>query len=240
MIINHGLNEYIISIDIAKKEDRTVIAIGQKANEFTGDGRVTSFLNVLDMQMIEHLSYPDLARYIKRLDLNADLHGNNDLLVDSTGVGEAVCDLLEDIGLSPERIIFTGGDTSRISGQKNAAGFITRMQTNVPKHELVDTLQMCLQERRIRLAEGIPFEQDIRKQFSHFVGVMSKSKNMIYNNDSDDVHDDIVCAMAMMAWHFMQSDGARKDFLFEPELAEDKSISLSWSESVDYDFDSSI
>lgn len=233
------MNEYIIGVDIAKKQDRTVIVIAQKAQDFQRDGRCISYLNVLDLQMIEKMTYPDLARYIKRLDLNADLHGNNDLLVDSTGVGEAVCDMMEDIGLSPIRVMFTGGDTSRITGTRNANGFMSRMQVNVPKNELVDTLQMALQERRLRLAEGIPFEQDIRKQFSHFVGVMSKSKNIIYNNDSDDVHDDIVCAMALIVWHFMQSDGARSDFRFEPEL-EGQAIGSRLDETADYDFDSTI
>ena len=233
------MNEYIIGIDIAKKQDRTVIVIAQKARDYLEDGRSISFMNVLDLQMIEKLSYPDLARYIKRLDLNADLHGNNDLLVDSTGVGEAVCDMMEDIGLSPIRVMFTGGDTSRITGTRASNGFMTRMQVNVPKNELVDTLKIALQERRLRIAEGIPFEQDIRKQFSHFVGVMSKSKNMIYNNDSDDVHDDIVCAMSLVAWHFLQSEGARSDFRFEPEL-EGKAMRRHWNEDADYDLESSI
>lgn len=233
------MNEFIIGIDIAKKQDRTVIVIAQKAQDFQADGRCISYINVLDLQMVEKMTYPDLARYIKRLDLNAELHGNNDLLVDSTGVGEAVCDMMEDIGLNPIRVMFTGGDTSRITGTRASNGFMTKMQVNVPKNELVDTLQMALQERRVRIARGIPFEADIRKQFSHFVGVMSKSKNMIYNNDSDEVHDDIVCAMALVAWHFMQSEGARKDFRFEPEL-EGKTIIDRWNDSADYDFSSTI
>ena len=213
------MKEYLIAIDIAKNLDRTTIIVGRINQEFHPDeGRNISYLDVLDLQMIEQMSYPDQARYIRKLDLHADLHGNNTLIVDSTGVGEAVCDNLVDVGLHPQRIIFTGGDNSSVNAVKNASGFITRKTFNVPKTELIDVLKLAMQEGRVRIAPGIPFEKDIREQFAHFVGKMSKSKNMIYGNDKDEIHDDIVCALAMMTWWFMQNSGARKDFAYEPDL----------------------
>lgn len=212
------MKEWIIAIDIAKNHDRTAIVVAQKSTEFVKDGRVLSYLDVLDLQMVEQMTYPDLARYIRKLDLHADLHGNNELIVDSTGVGEAVCDNLVDIGLNPNRIVFTGGDNASIKVTASSNGLMNRKTYNVPKTELIDTLKLAMQEGRVRIAPGIPFERDIREQFAHFVGKMSKSKNMIYGNDKDDIHDDIVCAFAMAAWWFMQSGGARKDFAYEPEM----------------------
>lgn len=230
------MNEYIISIDIAKNVDRTAITIARKARTYGDDGRSLSYLDVLDLQMMEHLSYPDLARYVRRLDLHSDLHGNNDLLVDSTGVGEAVCDCMADIGLAPNRIIFTGGDNYSMR-VVDTAGLASRITHNVPKNELIDTLHLAMQQGRVRLADGIPFEQDIRKQFAHFVGKLSKNKNQIYGNDQDDIHDDIVCSFAMAAWWFMQSDGARGDFRFEKEF-QDGGMRFRGKRSTvrDYDF----
>lgn len=232
--------EYLIAIDIAKNMDRTAIAIARKAQHFGDDGRCISYLDIVDLQMIEQMSYPDLARYVRRLDLHADLHGNNELIVDSTGVGEAVCDNLTDIGLTPQRIIFTGGDNASIRSVTNRSGFVTRTTYNVPKTELIDTLKLAMQEGRIRIAPGIPFEKDIREQFSHFVGKMSKSKNMIYGNDKDEIHDDIVCAFAMAAWWFMQGQGARKDFAYEPEMVPGKHGIRRKARNYDYDISQTI
>lgn len=231
------MKEWIIAIDIAKNHDRTAIVIARKSQEFLRDGRNISYLDVVDVQMIEQLSYPDLARYVKKLDLHADLHGNNELIVDSTGVGEAVCDNMEDIGLSPQRIIFTGGDNSTRHEMKSSAGFVYRTTFNVPKTELIDTLQLTMQEGRVRIAPGIPFEKDIREQFAHFVGKMSKSKNMIYGNDKDEIHDDLVCAFAMGAWWFMQQCGARMDFHYEPSFNQGVKMGRRGRQrNTDYDF----
>lgn len=235
------MKEYIIGIDIAKNQDRTAIAIGHMVQKYQPDGRNISYLDILDMQLMEQMSYPDLARYIRKLDLHAKLHGNNELVVDSTGVGEAVCDNLVDIGLNPNRIIFTGGDNASVKVQKGPSGFVSRVTNNVPKHELIDVLKLMMQEGRIRIAQGIPFEADIKEQFSHFVGKMSKSKNMIYGNDKDDIHDDIVCALAMMAWWFMQNMGAREDFRYEVSLAPGKRMSFKGRKrTTDYDFTDTI
>ena len=218
------MNQYLIGIDIAKNFDSVVIPIAECVNDYQADGRCISYLNILDLQMIEQMKYTDLARYVRKLDLHADLHGRNEILVDNTGVGEAVCDMLEDIGLKPVRIIFTGGDKYNVNATVGKNGLVTRTTHNVPKNELIDTLKIALQQGRVRIAPGIPFEDEIKKQFSHFVGKMSKSKNLIYGNDNDEVHDDIVCAFAMIVWWFMQANGARSDFRFEPSLQQNGAV----------------
>lgn len=235
------MKEYIISIDIAKSIDRTVVSIGRKCIKYLSDGRALSYLLIEDLQMVERMPYPDLARYIRKLDLHTDLRGNNDLLIDSTGVGEAVCDTLEDIGCRPLRIIFTGGNEAHVRGTSFSSGeFNTRITYNVPKEGLIDALRLSMQQGRLVIAEGIDFEDDIKRQFSHFTGIMGRRGNVKYGNDSDDIHDDIVCSMAMAVWWFMQGEGARSDFKWEPELETDNRALRHKGKrgsSADYDFD---
>lgn len=237
------MNQWIISTDIAKNYDRTTITIFEKCNDFQEDGRCVSYIIARDLKQIEQMPYTELGRLMVRLDSNADLHGNNDLLVDSTGVGEAVCDFFEEMGLLPNRIVFTGGEHSRIKTvDKGFGGFAPRKTFNVPKAELIDALKIGLEQRRVRIASGIPFEEDIMKQFSHFVGELTRTKKMTYNNDDPNVHDDIVSSFAMAAWFFFQEEGAMKDFLYDRDMTY-KTVAMRRSgkaEMADYDFESTL
>lgn len=240
------MNSWIISIDIAKNFDRTSIAIFEKCNDFQPDGRCVSYIIARDLKQIEKMPYTELGRLLVRLDSNADLHSNNDLLVDSTGVGEGVCDILEEMGLLPNRVIITSGGHSRIKREsKGFGGFAPRTTFNVPKAELIDTLKIGLEQRRVRVASGIPFEDDIIMQFSHFVGELTpRTKKITYNNDDPNVHDDIVSSFAMAAWFFLQEDGAMRDFLYDNDKTYGtvamKVARGSKPEMADYNFESTL
>ncbi len=239
------MNQWIISTDIAKNYDRTTIAVFEKCNDFQPDGRCVSYIIARDLKQIEQMPYTELGRTMVRLDSNADLHGNNDLLVDSTGVGEGVCDIFEEMGLLPNRIVFTSGEHSRLkTASKGFGGFAPRTTFNVPKAELIDTLKIGLEQRRVRIASGIPFEEDIKKQFSHFVGELTRTKKITYNNDDPNVHDDIVSSFAMAAWFFFQEDGAMKDFLYDGDKTYGtvamKVSRGSKPEMAEYDFESTL
>ncbi len=237
------MNQWIISTDIAKTFDRTTITIFEKCNDFQKDGRCVSYIIARDLKQIEQMPYTKLGRLMARLDSNADLHGNNDLVVDSTGVGEAVCDFFEEQGLMPHRIVITGGEHSRVrTASKGFGGFSPRTTFNVPKAELIDTLKLGLEQRRVRVASGIPFEKDIEEQFSHFVGELTRTKKMTYNNDDPNVHDDIVSSFAMAAWFFFQEEGALRDFLYDSDKTY-KTMSMTRSgkaEMADYDLESTL
>lgn len=228
------MNEFITAIDVAKLTDQTIIGVGQKSFE-SYNGQMISFLDVIDCQMIGQMSYTDQVRYIAKLDGNSMLSGNYDLLVDATGIGEVVCDNLKDVGLNVTKILFTSGDKAEPLIRKNKSGFEVNEGWKVPKNELVDTLALLFQQRRIRIADGIPFEADIRKQLAHFTGVMSKNKNIIYNNDKDSTHDDIISMLAMMGWWFMQAGGARADFRYKEAESMRGRNRLNITKTADYD-----
>ena len=239
------MNEWIIATDIAKAYDKTTIGIFRKCNEYRDDGRCVSYLLACDLKIEEQLPYMELGKYMCRLDGNAMLHGNNDLIVDSTGVGEAVCDIFESMGLSPNRIIFTGGEHARVrTATKTFGNFAPRRTLNVPKNEMIDTLKIALEQRRIRTAKGIAYEEDIVKQFSHFQQMQTRTGKLTYNNDSPEIHDDIVVMYAMAAWYFLREEGAMDDFIYNRDkryrtIAMGRPCRAS-SETTDYDFVSTL
>lgn len=239
------MNEWIISTDIAKAYDRTTIGVFQKRNEKTEDGRSVSYLLWRDLKMEEQMPYMELGRYMCRLDMHTTLHGNNDLIVDSTGVGEAVCDIFEEMGLSPERIIFTGGEKARVRTEsKGFGGFAPRRTINVPKTELIDTLKLAVEQRRMRISPGIAFEKDIKDQFSHFIEMKTRTKKTTYGNDNPEVHDDIVISAAMAVWYFLRQEGAMGDFRYNTDTSYSTVAMLrkgrEQNEMADYDFESTL
>lgn len=210
------MNEWMIGTDLGKKVDSSVIGVGRKMQRFTKDGRCISYWALMSLEMVERMSYTEQGDLIRKLDNHRELHLNNDLIIDGTGVGEAVCDILRDRGMDPIKIVFSSGDHVNDIVENSRSGFKWRQGFSVPKEDLVKAMKLSLEQRRFVIAKGIQFEDDIRKQFSHFVGIMSKNKNMIYNNDSNDVHDDIVCTIMMMNWYYMKGEGAFKDFRYKP------------------------
>ena len=145
-----------------------------------------------------------------------DLVNNCELLVDGTGVGEAVIDLLRERGLSPMPILFTGGTEPRPVyadfGSVFGGGF-RGMQAvkeyHVPKADLVAAGQLISQQGRVRVAPNLKYAEDFRLQMEGFRGRVNEATGRKkYENDTDDLHDDMVVCYLMAAWWMVQGQGA--------------------------------
>lgn len=228
------MNEYIVSVDFGQFVDSTTIGTFQKTYEMV-NGQALSFLDFIDLNKVDQMDYTEQARQIMRLISHVDLSGNSDLILDGGGVGAVVFDNLRDAGAEPMKIVSTSGNKVNEIITTNRSGFKVKHGWNVPKEELVDTLKIVFEQRRFRIAEGIPFEKDIRKQLAHYTGQMSKSKNMIYGNDKPENHDDIVTMIMQACWFFMQAEGARSDFRYKESEQFVRQNKSGIIRSADYD-----
>jgi hypothetical protein len=70
-----------------------------------------------------------------------------ELVVDHTGVGRPIIDLLRQAGLDPIAITIHGGD---------AVPHETWNEYRLPKRDLIGTLQALLQTDRLKVAEALP------------------------------------------------------------------------------------
>ena len=95
-------------------------------------------------------SYPDIMSQIKAAIDNSAISPNL-LLVDATGAGMAVTDLLRQMISHFYAIIITGGDTV------NADGRILR----VPQRDLISVLVVLLQTQRLKIPSLLPVESHI-------------------------------------------------------------------------------
>lgn len=114
------------------------------------------------------------------------------LVVDATGVGRPVVDLLRAAGLRPIPVNITGGNVVT-----SEHGF-----RNVPKRDLVTTLQVLLQSKRLKFAKGIPQVKTLIDELLAFQVKISTDGRDTYGNDwRQNPHDDMVLALALACWY---------------------------------------
>lgn len=151
--------------------------------------------NLVDMAQWRGVSYPETAERIKRIVDSPLISRDYILVLDATGVGQAVMDMVRDnYQLSPIGVTFTSGK----SVTQSSYGY------NVPKRDLVVNLQVLFQMERIRIAADLALADVFREQLRHYTSKMSKSGNEQFGADEEDVHTDLPMAAAIIMWYSEQ------------------------------------
>jgi hypothetical protein len=121
-----------------------------------------------------------------------------DLVIDQTGVGRPVVDLLRERGVRPVAITIHGGDQVIAVDEDSY---------RVPKRDLVGAVQAALQNRRLRASDRLPDWPVLRGELQNFKAKISLSGHDSYGagGGADDwreggSHDDLVLAVAMGLW----------------------------------------
>jgi len=213
------MKEYVISVDIAKRRDYTSIMVFRDNPEIV-DGvksldqpdKILHHYDVVHIEKFQGLTYPEISQAISTVANHRNLSNNHDLIVDGTGVGEAVIDTLRLSGHAPIPIIFTsGGRVSEISAPagsifKNTGFQVAPMlvvkEIHVPKVDLVNAGRILVQQARVRVAQGIMWADEFKKQMMAFTGKVNETGRVKYEADKEEDHDDLVVCFLMAAWWF--------------------------------------
>jgi len=135
--------------------------------------------------------YPEVASRVAELMQQGPL-GGGDLVIDATGVGRPIVEMIKEKGLRPYSIWITGGDSISRDGR----------EYRVPKRELASTVQALLQSGRLRFAEELPSRQvlvDELQKFRAKIDVSTGEASFEHWREQDT--DDIVLALACALWH---------------------------------------
>jgi hypothetical protein len=183
---------YTLGLDLGQASDYTALVI------------VESSLETEPKLAIRHIqrlalgtSYPKIAECVAALLRREELAVGCDLVVDSTGVGRPVMDLLRRCGLRPVAVTITGGDAVT---HNDTDGF------RVPKRDLVMILQVLLQEGRLKCA-NLPGAEVLQAELSNFrVTINPTTGHDSYGAGPasawrEGEHDDLVLAAALACWY---------------------------------------
>jgi hypothetical protein len=121
------------------------------------------------------------------------------LVVDRTGVGIPVVQMMYNQGLAPIGISIHGGNS--VTSSKGVY--------NVPKRDLVMALLTAIQMKRFktRSPETMPIIKDFRTQLEGFQMKISNSGHDSYEAWTERVHDDLVLSAAMGVWYMDRVHG---------------------------------
>ena len=111
---------------------------------------------------------------------------------DFTGVGIPVFEMLEGAGVEDlHGVSIHGGEAVTRDGKIN----------RVPKRVLVSTLQVLLQQGRLRAAAGLPLWPVLRSELQNFKAKINLGTGHdTYEAWREGDHDDLVLSLAMACW----------------------------------------
>ena len=203
-------SDFYVGLDVGKVLDPAAIAVMERRSVFRpgpyepGASECGTTVTSYRVRHLERLAlgspYPAVVDRVaviaEKLRLPVIPHGVRvaDVVVDITGVGRPIFDLLADRGVCAEivGVNFTSGDRA-----SSTDGRIW----NVPKKDLVAGLVVLFQSRELQIAERLRDAQVLVNELVNFQETISKAGHASFGNDGVNAeHDDYVCAAALCAW----------------------------------------
>lgn len=138
-------------------------------------------------------SYVDIAKGVKQLFDKPQLKSTT-LVADYTGVGRPVVDQLR-ANRTQARIIpvlTTGG---KLVHKDEKTG-----TWNVPKTELVSTLQVLLQAGLVKIDSRLLLADRLTKELQDYRVTITRARNETFGTETDSQHDDLVFALMLACW----------------------------------------
>jgi hypothetical protein len=187
--------DYFIGLDLGQASDYTALAVLERS------------VVALDQACppepaysLRHLKrfalgtpYTAIVPSVARLAASPSLEGRCTLVVDQTGVGRPVVDMLRDAPV-PARIVpvtITGG---------NAVTVTEDGSHHVPKKELVTRLQLLLQSRRLKVPRTLREVDILVKELKDFQVRITAAAHETFGTWREGQHDDLVLAVALSGW----------------------------------------
>jgi hypothetical protein len=205
---------YFTGLDLGQAQDFTAIAVLEKT--FQPDPEAPA-LNVDPFAVrrvahyaVRHLErlplgtpYTEVCARLARMFAEQPL-SNSLLVVDQTAVGKPVVEMLRRARIRAQirPLAITAGH--RATRDDDGVWL-------VPKKELVSTLQVLLQSRRLHVANRLPEADTLVRELANFQVKVTTAASDMLEAWREGAHDDLVLAIAIAAW---QSEHLRTPNIF--------------------------
>lgn len=184
---------WYIGLDLGQAADYTALCV-MRGTRATPDAKPEYEVGHLERFPLQ-TPYPKMVDAVMELTRRPELADQYELVVDATGVGRPVVDLLKD-ALGTERrrlhpVTITGG------GAVGSGAF----GLTVPKRDLVMALKVLLESERLLFAAGLPDTAVLIRETLAFRVKITAAANDTYGAWREGDHDDLVLAVAMASWY---------------------------------------
>jgi hypothetical protein len=189
---------HFVGLDLGQAQDFTALAVLERPfvnlNTPPTQRRPVNALRHL-RRLPLGTPYPEVVQEILKL-LRAPTLAGALLVVDQTGVGRPVVDMLADklrnqvtARLLP--ITITGGHMVTMADPSSV---------HVPKKELISTLQVLLQTRRLQIARSLLDAPILIRELENYRIKITAARNEVFEPWREGQHDDLVLAVTLAAW----------------------------------------
>jgi hypothetical protein len=197
---------YYVGLDLGQSADYTALAVVQTVPTY--DAATGKHSTELHLRHLER--YPLKTPYTQIADHVRDLLSgpsftvpvlengrvakpSTQLIVDATGVGTAVTDLLTERRMNFVEVTITG------LGQKVSRNGTRKY--SVPKQDLVAALEVPFQKGTLKVAKGLELWSALREELLNFRRKQNKqTAHISYEHWRESDHDDLVLAAALACW----------------------------------------
>lgn len=177
---------YFLGLDLGQMQDYSAVATVDKQGEYGKE--ICSVVSLKRWPL--GTAYPAIYKEVSEKLAGEPLQ-TAPLIVDSSGVGKAVFDLLAQ-SVDARRlhgVTITGGQVETRDGNS----------WNVAKRILVGTTQVLLQSGRLKIAPGLREAQPLVRELQDFRVTITEAANDTYGGRQG-AHDDLVLAVALACW----------------------------------------
>jgi hypothetical protein len=199
-------SDYYVGLDLGQSQDYTALAVVQRVptrDPETGKSGAELHLRHLERFALK-TPYTDIGDYVRGLltgpPFTDDIFdgfrirkATTQLIVDKTGVGVAVTDLLKERRLGFVAVTITG--MAQQVHQKSPREY------SVPKQDLVSALEIPFHKGILKVAKGLEGWQELREELLSFRRKQNtRTAHISYEHWRESDHDDLVLAAALACW----------------------------------------
>lgn len=218
--------EVFINCDIGRLQDFTAISVVwvkyYDRKLVTGGVAETNYdprdvIPVFEVPLLERFQGPyrqTLQRLEEIYNFPSLYLEEREIVLDATGVGDAVLEMGMEMNMEITPVVITGGDNARVGDDR----------WYVPRKELIDALVVAYQSRRIRVSPDI--DKKLTDQLTTEMNNLQIKRNPetareTYEAIMDAKHDDIAMSLSMGIWRGMQDH--QREITYNEYLEDTKS-----------------
>jgi len=192
-------DRFFVGLDLGQARDYTALAILERTESAREIDAVSFERRKVVCQRIRHLerlplgtSYPQVVARVAAVMETIGRSGECELIVDATGVGRPVVDMLREERLDcwVRPVMVTGGGS-----ESEKDGYF-----RVPKRDLIIGLQVRLQAGGLKIASGLQWGPTLLKEMAEMRVKVTSEGNEQFGAWRESTHDDLVFAVALAAW----------------------------------------
>ena len=189
---------FVVGVDLGQSQDHSVVAVveivGRRPHE------EHHLVHYQQMPLGGHYSALADHLVLLRRKLGGELVSTErgayreskvDFVVDATGLGQVVLEMLEDRRLQPVGVTITGGQMAHRTGR----------HWSVPKSELADTIQVDLEQRRLKITPHVPHAGVLLDEARSFIRTVTRTTGHETFEAARGKHDDMILALGLALWY---------------------------------------